>query len=538
MSESILPLPRLPFCVAVLLTTAGPCVANPASVEPVVLSVADTPTRAVAKDGQFISWSEHLIDDEQTNGGIPIRGGDGLVMGDVDRDGTMDIVSVHEDSHHLRIAFGTPDPDRWVLVTVGEGDEVAAIEDVAVGDIDGDGWPDLVAACEEAHLAYFQNPVRNVRTAHWPRMIPRVTQGRGSWLRVFIVDLNQDGRLDIVGANKGASDIIDPSEDYTAVNRPTSLFVIKGDPLDQSAWHEQILFRKGVPNNALPVDIDDDGDWDVLAAERLKMRMTILQVVDPAAADGVSVRAFPITIVPGFKTKRDFRALSGAFQAVFADLDRDGRKDLIVNVVEDPGTGKPGYGTSGLAWLRQPANLENPWAYFRIGNTLPDVVIGIAMADIDGDGDLDAITGGYSGLNILAGGYSGTSRDEDDPRVTSASTVGRIAWFENPGDPRSTWRRHDVSRRVRGMYDGFIPRDMDGDGDVDFVSTRGNSGKFDGVFWLEQVRSEAPRAAFTPARAHESQALPLPPENWVELYGKEVSFIAPNKVNEDATRRE
>ena len=531
-------LPGLPLCVAMVLTAAGPSVASPASVEPVVLSVADTPTQAVTKDGQFISWKEHLIDDERTNGGIPIRGGDGLVMGDVDRDGMMDIVSVHEDSHHLRIAFGTSDPDRWELVTVGQGDEVAAIEDVAVGDINGDGWPDLVAACEEAHLAYFQNPGRDVRTAHWPRLIPKVTQGRGSWLRVFIVDLNQDGRMDIVGANKGAADIIDPSEDYSAVDRPTSLFVIKGDPLDQSAWQEQVLFRKGVPNNALPVDIDNDGHWDVLAAERLKMRMTILQVVDPAGADGVSVRELPIKIVPGFETGGNLRAMSGAFQAEFADLDHDGRKDLIVSVVEDTGTGKPGYGTSGLGWLRQPANLEDPWVYFRIGNILPDVVIGIAMADIDGDGDLDAITGGYSGLNILAGGYSGASRDEDDPRVTAASTVGRIAWFENPGDPRSDWRRHDVSRRVRGMYDGFIPRDMDGDGDVDFVATRGNSGEFDGVFWLEQVRSDTPRAAFTPARAHESRALPLPPENWRELYGKEVSFIAPNKLKHDTTRKE
>jgi hypothetical protein len=75
---------------------------------------------------------------------------------------------------------------------------------------------------------------------------------------------------------------------------------------------------------------------------------------------------------------------------------------------------------------------------------------------------------------------------------------------------------------------------MDGDGDVDFVATRGNSGEFDGVFWLEQVRSDTPQPAFRPARANESRALPLPPENWVELYGKEVSLIAPNKVNQGA----
>jgi len=525
------------ICLAGLLSSACQADSQLTFCKPCVSSVADTPGEAVAADGLYISWLEHLVDDEQINGGTPIRGGDGLVMGDIDRDGTMDIVSVHEDSHHLRLAFGTQDPDRWDLITVGKGAEVGAIEDVAIGDINGDGWPDLVAACEEAHLAYFQNPGEDIRSKHWLRLIPQVTQGRGSWLRVFTADLNQDGRMDIVGANKGAADIIDQSAGGVAANRSTSLLVVNGDPLDQSNWHEQVLFRKGVPNTALPVDIDNDGDWDVLAAERLNMQMTILEVVDADAAVGVSVQAFPINIVSGFETDQNWRALAGAIQAEFADLDGDGRKDLIVNVSEDSGAGKHPYSTSGLGWLRQPASLEKPWTFFRIGNILPDVVIGISMADIDGDGDLDVITGGYSGLNILDGGYSGASRDEDDQRVTSASTVGRIAWFENPADSRSTWRRQDVSRRVRGMYDGFIPRDMDGDGDVDFVATRGNSGNFDGVFWLEQVRTVEPHAAFTPARSHESRALPLPPDNWIELYDRDVSYIAPNKAAQDAARK-
>jgi hypothetical protein len=525
------------LCLAGLLASACQSFAQDTVLNQNELTVANTPSEAVTADGLYISWLEHLVDDEQVNGGTPIRGGDGLVMGDIDRDGMMDIVSVHEDSNHLRIAFGSQDPDRWVLVTVGQGAEVGAIEDVAIGDINGDGWPDLVAACEEAHLAYFQNPVENVRAGYWPRLVPQVTQGRGSWLRAFIVDLNRDGRMDILGANKGAADIIDPSSGGAVVNRPTSLFVINGDPLDQSAWNEQVLFRKGVPNTALPVDIDNDGDLDVLAAERLTMQMTILEVVDAGAAEGVSVQALPIKIMPGFEAGQNWRALSGALQAEFADLDGDGRKDLIVNVSEDTGAGKHPFSTSGLGWLRQPDSLDKPWTYYRIGNTLPDVVIGVSMADIDGDGDLDVMTGGYSGLNILAGGYSGASRDEDDQRVTAASTVGRIAWFENPGDPRQTWRRHDISRRVRGMYDMFIPRDMDGDGDVDFVATRGNSGVFDGVFWLEQVRSATPRVAFTPARAHESRALPLPAENWTELYDKDNTYVAPNKAVQDADRK-
>jgi hypothetical protein len=89
------------------------------------------------------------------------------------------------------------------------------------------------------------------------------------------------------------------------------------------------------------------------------------------------------------------------------------------------------------------------------------------------------------------------------------ASVGRLAWFENRRDGIE-WTRHDFSRRERGMFDKFIPFDIDGDGDLDFFGTRGNSGRYDGVFWLEQVRTDAPVAAFAPARDVDSPEFPLP----------------------------
>ena len=60
------------------------------------------------------------------------------------------------------------------------------------------------------------------------------------------------------------------------------------------------------------------------------------------------------------------------------------------------------------------------------------------------------------------------------------------------------------------MYGKFIARDMDGDGDIDFITTRGNSYPYDGVMWLEQVRTESPVAAFVRARDEDSPEMPLP----------------------------
>tara|TARA_R110000796_G_scaffold118968_5_gene233002 strand:+ start:13637 stop:15235 length:1599 start_codon:yes stop_codon:yes gene_type:complete len=521
-----------PELLGSILLAVAACQAPSNTVSPATdvprLNVDETPSTARAEDGRYISWREHLIDDEQTNGGTAIRGGDGLAMADIDRDGHIDIVSVHEDSNHLRIAFGTDDPDVWENVTIAEGETVAAIEDVAIGDLNGDGWLDLIAACEEAHLLYLQNPGTSVRTQAWQGLIPAITQGRGSWLRVFTADMDQDGRLDVLAANKGAADIIDPSQ--PTASRPTSLFRVDGDPLIQSSWHEQVLSREVVPNTAMPVDIDEDGDLDVLVAARLRLEMAILEVVEPAPGQDVTIQPHPITITAGQPVSEDWKGASSAFQSAFADLDGDGRKDLVVAVHETPQAYEGSPLTAGLGWLKQPEQLDAPWAYFPIGDTLPDIIAGIALADIDGDGDLDAVTGGYSGLNILVGAYSGAPRDRDDPRVTPASTVGRIAWFENPGDARLAWQRHDMLRLVRGMYDGFLPVDMDKDGDVDLVATRGNSGSYDGVFWLEQVRSDEPRPALTKARAEDSRALPLPPENWMETYETEMTYTAPNKI--------
>ena len=61
------------------------------------------------------------------------------------------------------------------------------------------------------------------------------------------------------------------------------------------------------------------------------------------------------------------------------------------------------------------------------------------------------------------------------------------------------------------MFDAFVPIDIDDDGDIDFVATRGNNGNYDGVFWLHQLHSDAPSNAFTPAREQESEPLPLAP---------------------------
>lgn len=447
--------------------------------------VGNTLSAARSIDGKFISWKEHIIDDTKLSK-VGISGGDGLVMADLDLDGYMDVISVHESDTeydgvargHIRIAYGSANPNRWELVTLAQGQEAGAAEDVAVADVNNDGYPDVIAACELAHLIYFENPKKNIRTAHWPRLIPEITKNRGSFIRVFIADLDNDKQVEILAANKGSQS----GRSKGALPKPISYFKINGDPLLNEPWSETQLINVFVPINSVPVDIDNDGDLDIIAGSRGEKRIVLLE---NSGGDLLRFESHNINVTGNTKP-----ALSG-FNMEFSDINNDSRIDIIL-----------AEGSSDICWIEQPSDWNKEWKFHRIGSNSPDDMCGIVAADINGDGRID----------ILTGGYSRGSRDKED-KADVNNSLGRLAWYEQPKDLSGPWVRHDISRRKRGMFDKFIAIDMDGDGDIDFVSTRGNSLPYDGVFWLEQVRTDKARQSFVKARKVDSPEMPLPKTN-------------------------
>jgi hypothetical protein len=455
---------------------------------------ADAPTLVRAEDGRFIRWVEHRIDDSELSGGVRLRGADGLEVADFDGDGREDLVAAHEDSNHLRLSFASEDPDVWETVTLAEGGAVGGVEDSAVGDLDADGDLHLVVACEEGLLVYFENPGGDDARLpeRWQRVVPAGVRGRGSWIRVYLIDWFGDPTPEIVATNKS---IPMPSGrgSMDVAKTPVSIFRLTGDPIDPSAWVEIPLGYYRVPVNARPIDLDADGVDEIVIGSRGEARMEIARRTGAAGGsqeasfslerlETAGHLAFPLPAIP--------KRFSG-FEIVPADLDGDGRVDLVT--FETPWS---------IVWLEQPEALGDAWEVHPISAVFPDSPTALTLVDIDGDGRLDLFSGGYS----------------DDPREADARDpglfhrAGGLFWFEQPEDPRTPWIRHDISRRTRGMYDVFVARDMNGDGLVDFVGTRGNSGALDGVIWLEQRRSTEPARAFESAHPDDSRQLPPTPE--------------------------
>jgi hypothetical protein len=177
-----------------------------------------------------------------------------------------------------------------------------------------------------------------------------------------------------------------------------------------------------------------------------------------------------------------------------ADINGDGRPEIVI---VDNLNGSLRY----FAFTGDPRDRQ-AWTLHTIcEGTLPGAY-DVAVADFDGDGDLDIAASswrkgnqfawfenpGLSGDGVwvqhLIEAEIGETRTicavdmNGDGRVDllgTASAGNQVVWYENPGDPiHQPWRKHWIDSPQRPIHGH--PVDMDGDGDVDVVLALGHSG--------------------------------------------------------------
>ncbi len=158
-----------------------------------------------------------------------------------------------------------------------------------------------------------------------------------------------------------------------------------------------------------------------------------------------------------------------------------------------------------LAWLEN-TNGNGDFGSINLIGTMSDTYR-INLADLDGDGDLDAMgatvfldiiswfenldgLGNFGPRNIISNTADGANDviaadidNDGDMDVISASDNSGLAWYENLDGQGSFSTPKTINNIITGSR-SVVATDLDGDGDMDIL---GNGGQPAQIFWMENM---------------------------------------------------
>ena len=344
-----------------------------------------------------------------------------VVSGDLDGDGKPDlvvslcgiytcnsIISIFHDTGSNGVVSFAPRIDLTIS---------GAPQDLALGDIDGDGMLDIVTA------NYSGTTVSVLRNTGSPGIIsfaPKVDFGTGFGPRsVAIGDLNGDGKLDLAIANvaTGANSI-------SVLRNTGSIGTIN--------FATKVDFVTGmIPRKVAICDINGDAKLD-------------LAFTNPNANSISVLRNTSISSLITFATRIDFSTPGASPQSIaFGDFDGDGKPDMAIANVS--------YANVSIFCNTSLGSTISfaPKVDFATG-TSPN---SIAIGDFDGNGKPDMAIANNSGTDNFVS------------LLRNTSTIGTINFAT----------KVDFVTGITSNPLSVAIGDFDVDGKLDFVSANGNS---------------------------------------------------------------
>ncbi len=321
-------------------------------------------------------------------------------LSDVDGDGRLDVLVINQGASSLSILRNTATPGVLDTNSLAPKSDITTAGDprwVAVGDLNGDGKPDLaVASHSPGVISLFENSsvpgglsfsLRTDLTASEPSV------------SIEAGDMDDDGRLDLV--------VGDLDSGTVSVWRN----VHPGGALAAASFAPRVAFTAGGGPTVTLADLDGDGRTDILSPNQFADSLSVLRNTStPGAISPAS-----------FAPKVDFPTGSYPYSAATADFDDDGRPDVFV-------------ANAGSHTVSVYRNLANAGAFTNASlatrldfptGTGPRVT---ALVDVDGDGLLDIAT-----PNLSQSSFSVLRQIPTTPPTTNNPT-GLVALWRGDGD--------------------------------------------------------------------------------------------------------
>ncbi|MCZ6795007.1 MAG: VCBS repeat-containing protein [Planctomycetota bacterium] len=265
-------------------------------------------------------WPRHLVEDR-------VKGAHAVALGDIDRDGRLDVVAsgeagcdVPDTIFWYRCPENPNSATRWARYAIGPNQSGGLAHYPGIGDVNGDGRPDVVHAAKNGAPRPDASPP--IKKGEWyrlwlqpadptkPWIFQEIASGYRQATNIQVADVNHDGVVDLV-ATQG---------------HHVGILYFEG-PL----WRPRTIDRTlRSPHTLVVADIDGDGDTDIATC----------------AFESRVLTWFSNNGSGGFK-RHDISTDQEAYDLVARDMDGDGDLDLIVagrnsrNVCWYEQTGRP-----------------------------------------------------------------------------------------------------------------------------------------------------------------------------------------------------